>query len=113
MFLKQGALVDALYGKNPRHFSTSRRAKIAYGAACGLAHLHDQNIVHRDIAARNVLLSAKFVAKLGDFGMAREMEPENKNNTHRDAKATIGPLRWMVIPMFSFFRFEYDLVKYC
>lgn len=48
--------------------------------ACrGLAYLEERGIVHRDIAARNILLAGqtpKLVAKVADFGMARDL-----NNT--------------------------------
>lgn len=39
----------------------------------GLKHLAQQNIVHCDLAARNILITEGFVLKIGDFGMAKEM----------------------------------------
>lgn len=35
-----------------------------------MAYLHKQKCIHRDIAARNVLLSAKLDVKISDFGMS-------------------------------------------
>lgn len=44
---------------------------LALGAARGLACLAAQGIVHRDIAARNILVGENMTAKIADFGCAR------------------------------------------
>ncbi|XP_013412148.1 cyclin-dependent kinase 11B-like [Lingula anatina] len=38
----------------------------------GVAHLHDNWIIHRDLKTSNLLLSHKGILKIGDFGLARE-----------------------------------------
>jgi cell division cycle 2-like len=38
----------------------------------GIAHLHDNWIIHRDLKTSNLLLSHKGVLKIADFGLARE-----------------------------------------
>lgn len=39
-----------------------------------MVHLESKNYVHRDIAARNVLVSTPEVVKLADFGLSRGLE---------------------------------------
>uniref|UniRef100_A0A8C9TR50 non-specific protein-tyrosine kinase n=2 Tax=Scleropages formosus TaxID=113540 RepID=A0A8C9TR50_SCLFO len=46
----------------------------AYQLSTALAYLESKRFVHRDIAARNVLVSSTDCVKLGDFGLSRYME---------------------------------------
>lgn len=41
--------------------------------ACGLAYLHRQSLVHRDLTAANVLLTTGMEAKIADLGTARKI----------------------------------------
>ncbi|MEW6583853.1 MAG: serine/threonine-protein kinase, partial [Actinomycetota bacterium] len=49
-------------------------AAVCAQIARGLHHAHSQGVVHRDISARNILLTGDGHAKLADFGVARADE---------------------------------------
>jgi predicted Ser/Thr protein kinase len=55
--------------------------------ASGLEHLHSNGIIHRDVAARNVLITAEGHLKLADFGMSRKLKEGDGSKTNQ----TIGP----------------------
>nr|GEV66703.1 tyrosine-sulfated glycopeptide receptor 1 [Tanacetum cinerariifolium] len=57
------------------------RLKIAQGASCGLAYLHQVYIVHRDIKSSNILLDDEFEAYMADFGFSRMIQPYNTHVT--------------------------------
>ena len=63
---------------------------IAGDCAEGLAYLSSHNFIHRDIAARNVLLSSERRAKIADFGMSREAIDSN----YYQSKGGQLPVRW-------------------
>lgn len=44
--------------------------------AAGMRYLHEKNVCHRDLAARNVLLDDFRVAKIADFGLARDLKQD-------------------------------------
>jgi serine/threonine protein kinase len=66
--------------------------------ARGVQHLHDQKIIHRRLAVRNVLLKRAiggFEAKLIGFGPSREDAEERPNNEQSTLGLSVVPLKWM------------------
>ena len=45
-----------------------------YQLSQAMVHLESLNFVHRDIAARNVLVASQDVIKLADFGLSRGLD---------------------------------------
>ena len=54
--------------------SASLEDKWIKGLAAGLRHVARTGIIHRDVAARNVLLNRDYHPKLADFGLAIAVE---------------------------------------
>jgi focal adhesion kinase 1 len=48
----------------------------SYQLSTALSYLESKNFVHRDIAARNVLVSSHDCVKLADFGLSRLIETD-------------------------------------
>ncbi len=69
------------------------RHRIAADCAEGLAYLSLHNFIHRDIAARNILLSSERTAKIADFGMSRETIDSN----YYLSKGGQLPVRWSAL----------------
>ena len=77
--------------------SFDQRLTVALHVARGLQHLHSKNFVHRDVAARNVLVSEDFTFKISDFGLGREMSLGGDDETEMYYKAQGKnplPIRW-------------------
>ncbi|CAH9114314.1 unnamed protein product [Cuscuta epithymum] len=73
-FMPNGTLRDHLSSKCKEPLTFGMRLRIALSSAKGILYLHteaDPPIFHRDIKASNILLDAKFVAKVADFGLSR------------------------------------------
>ncbi|KOM48812.1 hypothetical protein LR48_Vigan07g251600 [Vigna angularis] len=76
-YMSNGSLDNHLFG-NRRSLTWDVRYKIALGVARALRYLHEdaeQSVLHRDIKSANVLLDTDFNTKIGDFGIARLVDP--------------------------------------
>ncbi|KAI7740759.1 hypothetical protein M8C21_001192 [Ambrosia artemisiifolia] len=78
-YMPYGSIDKVLYQESGHwgFLKWERRYNIAVGLASVLSYLHqecEQQVIHRDIKASNVMLDANFNARLGDFGLARIMD---------------------------------------
>ncbi|XP_022099203.1 interleukin-1 receptor-associated kinase 4-like [Acanthaster planci] len=80
-FLRNGSLLGALGKDSSLHLPWESRVHIAQGTAEGLAYLHSEGVVHRDVKSANVLLDSDLNPKVADFGLVRAI-PEGDKKTH-------------------------------
>ncbi|PWA52015.1 phosphorylase kinase, gamma catalytic subunit [Artemisia annua] len=74
-FMSNNSLASLLFDDTKRkRLAWSTRVKIIRGIANGLNYLHNEaakNLIHRDIKAGNILLDNNMIAKIADFGTAK------------------------------------------
>ena len=58
-----------------------RAVEIAVQVCRGLAHAHENGVVHRDITPQNILLTEDGIAKVTDFGIARALASSTRSQT--------------------------------
>ncbi|WJX11297.1 hypothetical protein P8452_01925 [Trifolium repens] len=72
------------------------RNSVIRDVAQALDYLHngcEKRVLHRDIKASNIILDLDYVAKLGDFGLARTIQ--KRNETHHSTKGIAGTPGYM------------------
>eukprot|EP00058_Branchiostoma_floridae_P012946 XP_002598434.1 hypothetical protein BRAFLDRAFT_83238 [Branchiostoma floridae] len=70
----------------------------AVGVSKALQELERVTIVHRDVAARNVVITDGMVAKLADFGLARDVYTNTAyEHTDHHGRDELLPLKWMAL----------------
>ncbi|KAH6762880.1 Leucine-rich repeat protein kinase family protein [Perilla frutescens var. hirtella] len=71
-FVSGGNLYKHLHeGSGENRLSWNERFNIILGAAKGLAHLHQMNVIHYNLKSSNILVDSSGEAKVADYGLAR------------------------------------------
>lgn len=70
-FMHGGSLHALLHAPTSGPLEAYKKGSIALEVASGLAYLHAQGILHRDIKTANILLDEQQHAKVADFGISR------------------------------------------
>ncbi|KAF7810750.1 serine/threonine-protein kinase STY46-like isoform X1 [Senna tora] len=87
-FMSGGSVYDYLH-KKKGVFKFPSLLKVAIDVSKGMNYLHQNNIVHRDLKAANLLMDENHVVKVADFGVARVKDQSGVMT------AETGTYRWM------------------
>ncbi|CAF4280605.1 unnamed protein product, partial [Adineta steineri] len=79
-FMTKGSLLHYLTTRGRTIISQKDLLGFSIDTCEGLAYLEQNHIVHRDIAASNVLIADDNTAKISDFGLAKSIEITEKEN---------------------------------
>ncbi|KAJ8029236.1 Tyrosine-protein kinase CSK [Holothuria leucospilota] len=71
-FMAKGNLRDYLRTRGRALITNDMQMKFALDVVHGMVYLESKQLVHRDLASRNILISANDDAKVSDFGMAQD-----------------------------------------
>ncbi|XP_021950355.2 mast/stem cell growth factor receptor kita-like isoform X1 [Folsomia candida] len=76
----------------------------AYDIACAMEYLSSKKIIHGDLASRNVLLTEGLVAKVGDFGLSKQLFEDYAIYVQK-LECPL-PLKWLAIESLQDFEFS-------
>ncbi|XP_028032400.1 tyrosine-protein kinase hopscotch isoform X1 [Bombyx mandarina] len=90
-YLEEGSLNYYLKFQGEK-LRISHLLKYCKDIATGMDHVSAKNVVHRDLATRNILVVNKYHVKISDFGLARIIPKEE--NTYRLKTERLLPINW-------------------
>ena len=77
-YMSRGSLAN-LIEKKGKEISLRRKLDMARNIASGIRKIHERRMIHRDIRPDNILVNEHYVAKIGDMGIARFVDPFNQH----------------------------------
>ncbi|KAL8529015.1 hypothetical protein ACS0TY_006472 [Phlomoides rotata] len=91
-YMERGSVENNLFSRVLLPLPWSTRMKIAFGAAKGLAFLHEAEkpVIYRDFKTSNILLDQDYNAKLSDFGLAKDGPVGDKSHVSTRIMGTYG-----------------------
>ncbi|CAH3161302.1 unnamed protein product, partial [Pocillopora meandrina] len=119
-YLRKSRHLEDNYFKDPdikpqTSLTSQQLMKFSWQVADGIHYLSSKNIIHRDLAVRNVLVGERERCKVTDFGMARDVCQENIYE--RKSKGRL-PVKWTACEVmcnlvaFSLLRWSFGIVLY-
>uniref|UniRef100_H3DAT2 Receptor protein-tyrosine kinase n=1 Tax=Tetraodon nigroviridis TaxID=99883 RepID=H3DAT2_TETNG len=73
--------------------------------AKGMYYLEENKVVHRNLAARNVLLKNNYTAQVSDYGVADLLYRDDKKYFFNEAKT---PIKWMALESILFRKYTHQ-----
>ncbi|KAM4613430.1 receptor tyrosine-protein kinase erbB-3a isoform 2-T2 [Polymixia lowei] len=73
--------------------------------AKGMYYLEEHRMVHRNLAARNVLLKNDYIVQISDYGIADLLYPDEKKYFYNEVKT---PIKWMALESILFRRYTHQ-----
>ncbi|XP_032243618.1 LOW QUALITY PROTEIN: protein-tyrosine kinase 6 [Phoca vitulina] len=78
----KGSLLELPWDSDETSLPVSELGDFASQVAEGMCSLQSQNYIHQDLAARNILVGANNICKVGDFGLARLIKDVYLSHDH-------------------------------
>ncbi|CAF0995435.1 unnamed protein product, partial [Brachionus calyciflorus] len=82
-FMPKGSLLDYLTSRGRNILTKKELLEFVIHICDAMSYLEEKGIVHRDLAASNVLISKDDIAKVSDFGLAKKIMDDNRSNSGR------------------------------
>ncbi|PKK17837.1 receptor tyrosine-protein kinase erbB-3, partial [Columba livia] len=99
-----GSLLDYVR-KNRDTISPQLLLNWCVQVAKGMYYLEEHRMVHRNLAARNVLLKSPSQAQVADFGIADLLYPDDKKYFYNEVKT---PIKWMALESIHFGKYTHQ-----
>ena len=73
-YMSRGSLASVIQQRGET-LSLRRKLDMARNVASGMRKIHEHHMIHRDIRSDNILVNENYLAKIGDMGIARRVDP--------------------------------------
>ncbi|XP_067443578.1 receptor tyrosine-protein kinase erbB-3a isoform X1 [Thunnus thynnus] len=100
----QGSLLEHVRN-NKNKLSPQRLLNWCVQIAKGMYYLEENRMVHRNLAARNVLLKNNYTVHISDYGVADLLYPDDKKYFYNEVKT---PIKWMALESILFRRYTHQ-----
>ncbi|KAM9752979.1 receptor tyrosine-protein kinase erbB-3b [Menidia menidia] len=103
-FRSQGSLLDHIR-QHKNSLNPQRLLNWCVQIAKGMFYLEEHCMVHRNLAARNILLKNDYQVQISDYGVADLLFPDDKKYVYTDTKT---PIKWMALESILFRRYTHQ-----